>query len=288
MSPLNGVQRPSANLLRVEPLGVTDVIKNIALICLKEFALSLTLGVALACFIPTPAGIAILVSATFIQMTVSVFFHSLGAYAAYNISRHGPNLAQFEKIQNGCEWITGTNFAMLTGFNTQMLIHETGHTLASLFSYRNPRPQIQIHPFMGGTTQFYKTSLTAFGKKIGPVATTCFVIASGPAFTLLISSVILAIGVAIKERYPQFGKYLICWGMIDFINHANYAFSALRADPAKSFSHDFVHLSIFGLHPIVATIGIIAIPIVITLGVNWWQAQKATDKYCPDEIRAMS
>jgi len=272
MSPINGVQRHHANL----PLAAIDVVKNVTLVCLKECAVSVALGVTIACFVPTPAGIAFLVSATAVQMTVSVFFHSLGAFAAYNISRKGSNVDQLEKLQNACEWITGSNFALLTGFNTQMLVHETGHTLATLLSYKSPRPMIEIFPFMGGITKYYKTSLTAFGRKIGPVATTCFVIASGPAFTLLISAAILAIGVAMKDRYPQFSKYLIAWGVLDFANHANYAYSALRANPSN-FSHDFVHLSIFGLHPIVATVGIIAIPILVTLGVNWWQASSGKE-----------
>jgi hypothetical protein len=270
MSAIQGALPPQINLPIAVPLGRDEIVKKIAVSCLKEFALTLTLSVTVACFVPTPVGIAYIITATFVQLAVSIFFHSLGAYAQYSIGQKGPNVAQFEKILNVCQWVTGANFALLTGFNTQMLIHETGHSLAALFSYKRPQPKIELYPFMGGITQFYKTSLSGFGKKIGPVATTCFVIASGPAFTLLISSALLAIGLAMKEKYPQFGKYLIAWGLLDFLNHANYAYSALRTDQS-SFSHDFAHLAIFGLHPVVATISIVAIPIVIYLGVQWLQ-----------------
>lgn len=260
--------------IQLEPVSISDIVKNIALSCLKELAVSLVMGMAVACFVPTAGGLAFMVSAALVQLAVSAFFHSLGAYASYKVAEKGPNLIHFERILSVCQWMTGYNFAILTGFNAQTLIHESGHAMAALSIYKRPRPTIEIYPFIGGITQFYKTSMTSFGKKLGPVAATCLIVASGPLFTLMISSVIFAIGIAIKEKYPQFGKYLIAWGVIDFLNHAQYAYSALHADPSN-LSHDFVHLAIFGLHPVTATIGILAVPILITMGMHWWQSRKA-------------
>ena len=127
---------------------------------------------------------------------------------------------------------------------------------------------IEIHPFALGQTQFCKTALSPFGQKLGAATSTCFIIASGPALTLFISSILLAIGVAILESHPQFGKYLIAWAGVDFINHAVYAYSALGTESWR-LNHDFVHLGIFGLHPMVATVGIVTIPIIITLCSYW-------------------
>jgi hypothetical protein len=247
-----------------------ELIKKIALACLKEFAISLILGLAVCCFVPSVVGISAVITASLIQLAVSIFFHSLGTYADYKVSQKGGNVAFFQNLRTIAEWVTGANFALFTGFNTQMLIHEGGHALAAIAAYKRPRPQMILYPFNGGLTQFYKTTLTPFGKKLGPVATTCFVIASGPGLTLLISTVLFAIGVAIQKKYPQVGKYLIAWGILDFANHAQYALSALWADPSR-LAHDFVHLSIFGLHPVVAGIGIIAIPIIVGLGIMWFQ-----------------
>ena len=98
-------------------------------------------------------------------------------------------------------------------------------------------------------------------------------IVSGPAFTLLVSSVLLAVGLAIRHTRPAFAKYLIVWSGIDFLYHAQYALAALYTEP-WNLTHDFVHLTVFGLNPIVASIAILAIPIVICGGMYWWEKSR--------------
>lgn len=255
---------------------VTDLIKNIAIKCLKEFAVSLACGFVVGLFVvAAPSGMAFIFQATLVQLAVSAFFHSIGAFASYKAQQGNEYKIYYEKLVSACEWIHGLNFAFFTGYNTQTLIHESGHALASLALYKNPRPlfelyPLNIYPLLGGMNGFCKTALSGFGKKIGPAAATFLVFASGPGLTLLLSSALLAIGIAMKEKYPEFSKYLITWSAIDFLCHAIYAQSAIHADP-WNLSHDFVHLSIFGLDPMAATIGILAIPIVITLGTLWWK-----------------
>ncbi len=242
------------------PVRTCDLIQKIALACLKELVVALAFGALVACFVPTPAGIVVLINAFFIQLAVSLCFQTLGAY--------------FKKITPFCQWVTAANFAFFTGYNTQLLVHETGHALAFLALYNRPQPQIAVQPFATGVTQFYKASLSPLGKRLGPVATTCIAVACGPAFTLLVSAVLFTLGLAIKESYPQLGKHLIAWSLIDFFNHADYAYGALRME-TTSLNHDFVHLAIFGLHPAVAAIGIIAIPIVISLGMHLYKKRAA-------------
>lgn len=266
MSSIARVQEARAPLL-IEPPRVADLIKKIALTCLKELALSLALGLTVACFITTSGGFSLMITAVIVQLTVSLLFHSLGAFASYKVTQKGPNQKPFEWLLWSCEYVTGFNFAVFTGYNTQSLIHETGHALALLSLYKKPHPQIELYPFGGGNTQFYKSSPTPFGRKVGPVATTCIIFASGPAFTLLISSALFAIGFAIIKKYPHLGKYLIAWGIVDFCHNACYAYSALHTNPWNP-GHDFVHLAILGLHPVTATIGILAIPILIILGMQ--------------------
>lgn len=266
------VQEPLLPIAIPEPPAIRDVVQTIAIKCFKEFAASVALG-AVVCFFVAPPGIMLVMSSAVVQFVVSAIFHSLGAYSSHKSSQGGTTKNYYDWAVSICEWLTGTNYAILTGYNVQNLIHESGHALASFLIYKRPQPLIEIYPFVGGLTQFYKTSLSNFGKQIGPAASTCLVVASGPSLTLLISSALLAIGIAIKEKYPEFGKYLITWSILDFFCHAQYAYSALRAEP-WNLAHDFVHLSIFGLHPVAAAVGIAVIPILITLGTNWWLSRQ--------------
>lgn len=235
-----------------------DVVKQVALACLKELAISLTLGITVASFVPSAIGLQHLLIAFLTQTAFSLVLHSLGAYAAQK---------KFSRFLSFCEWLTGANFAISSGYNTQLLIHETGHALGALAVYKRPFPQIEIYPFIGGHTQFSKRALTVFGKSVGPVAATCIFVASGPALTLLVSSVLFGLGLFIKEKHPKLGKAFIAWGILDFVYHAKYAYSALTAN-SSDVAHDFVRLGILGLDPVTATIGIIAIPIIITLGAH--------------------
>jgi hypothetical protein len=221
-------------IVAAEPHPVSDIIQKIALKCFKEFSVATASGLLISCFVGLPSGMTLLITATLAQFAVSLFFHSVGAFASYKAIERGRNQSYYEWTVSACEWITGSNFAIFTGYNAQTLVHETGHALASLLIYKRPRPLIEIYPFIGGITQFYKTSLSDFGKKIGPAAATCLVVASGPGLTLLVSAVLLAIGIALKEKYPQLSKYLICWSILDFVNHAFYAYTTLQAEPTSS------------------------------------------------------
>ncbi len=263
---LPGIQ-PTAVI--AQPPHCGDLVKKIALKCLKELAATLAINTVIACFVTTPAGLSLLVTAALMQLTVSLFFHSVGAFASYKALQEGATRGRYENLLSICRWFTGTNFALFTGYNAQTLIHESGHAAASLLTYAKPRPLIEIYPFTGGVTQFNKSKLSLFGKKMGAPASNCFLIASGPGLTLLVSAILLAVGVATHKKRPELSKYLIMWGLIDFLNHAHYAYSALGA-PTWNLAHDFVRLSIFGLSPITATVGLIAAPIVIAVGVHYW------------------
>lgn len=261
------IQGPSLPLPRIaeETLQSCDIVQEVALKVLKELVLTVALGSIVALFLTSQADLFLLISATVVQVVASTFFHSLKAYASYQILQDHTAQKLYQNLISFSEWMNGLNFAFFTGFNTQTVIHETGHTLASLLIYKNPRPLIEIYPFAGGITQFYKTTLSALGQKLGAATATCVIIASGPGLTLLISSGLMILGIALLETYPQLGKTLVSWSLIDFLHHSFYAYSALQAAP-WNLTHDFVHLSIFGLHPGVASLGILAIPILITLG----------------------
>lgn len=252
---VSAIQREiGAGLIQEKP-PICDVITSIALNVFKDIVAGAVCGAIAACFIGGPSGLMLIASAFALQTIVSIVFHSLGAFAAYQ---------ELPTLQSSCEWVEGGSFALLSGFNVQTVIHELGHTLAASLIYKRPRPMIEISPFSGGFTQFYKTALSPFGQQLGASASTCFILAAGPGLTLLASSALFTLGLVLHEEHSQLGKYLISWGALDFLNHAVYAYSALGAE-SWHLHHDFVHLSIFGLHPVAATIGILSIPLFITL-----------------------
>jgi hypothetical protein len=254
----------------LKPLRPSEIIVKVAKKCFKELAVSATITAFVAIFIPVPMGAAILIAALALQFIVSFSFHSLGAWAAHRLAKGGPQ--SLHHLVTACEWWTGENFAFFTSQNVHMLIHEMGHAAATLCVYKSPRPRVEIMPFEGGRTSYYKLPVNWIGKKIGPVATTIFIASSGPALTLLVSSILLVVGLAIRAKHSQASKHLICWSAYDFLNHARYAYSTLGTDPSN-IAHDFARLSIVGINPIVATISILAIPLLITTAVLYYQSR---------------
>lgn len=244
---------------------VKDRIKTVALSCIKQFALSISLKLVISSFVSTPAGLVLLFNTTMIQLIASCFFHSLGGFFSYKADQNGEHIATFETLYSVCEYINAFAFAVLTGYDCQNLIHETGHAIATLFLYKTPNPMISLFPLRGGITEFYKNGLSQLGKSLGPPGSTFIVSAAGPAFTLAISATLLAIGFSSLKENPKISKYLIAWGLVDFFHHAHYAYSALHADQ-WDLHHDFVHLSVFGVDPKTVSIAIVSVPILIGLG----------------------
>jgi hypothetical protein len=232
----------------LQPLTTYDVVTEVALSCLKELAVSLVINGAVAYFTAVP-GIILLMEAVIAQTVISACLKTISIWTSHSV----------------CEWLRALNFAILTGFNGQLLLHEAGHYMATLSLFANPRPQIEISPFGVGQTMYSKTALSPLGKRLGQVNVTACVAGSGPAFMLLIASVLFCVGLGLYKTYPQLSKHLIAISLISFFDHAYYAYSALNA-PISDINHDFVRLSILDLDPIHATIGIVAIPIILYAG----------------------
>lgn len=242
-----------------------EKIKQIGAVCFCQLAASLAIGLVVCSFVATPMGVSVLFSAMCVQFCVTFFFQALAAF---------PALAASNQNLSVVEWASPFAFSILTGINAQVLLHETGHLLAALTLYKKSRPTIEVFPFMGGLTKYYKRSLSPTGKILGPSLANLIVVASGPGLTLLVSSILLFTGLVIKKSYPELSKTLVCWGVIDCLNHAQYAYSAIRANPSD-LSHDFLQLWIMGLHPMAATIGILAIPLLVFTGRRLFTVQRA-------------
>lgn len=257
----------------ISPEAQTRV-KNVALKCFYEFSFSLSLKFVISSFVVTSAGLTLLFNTMLIQLAVSVVLHSIGEFSSYKASQN-PEGSRTNLLSESTGWLAGMNMGVFTGYDAQNLIHESGHALTSALLYKNPRPIIEIYPLIGGLTQFYKNRLSSLGKSIGPASTTFLIFAAGPGLTLLISTALLSVGLRVRKEHPNLYRHLVTWSILDFLHHAYYAYSAIAADQ-WNLLHDFVHLSIFGLDPLVACIGILAIPAIVCVGTYFKETYLST------------
>ena len=107
--------------------------------------------------------------------------------------------------------------------------------------------------------------MTSLGHRLGYRHSIFVITLAGTALALLASSITLIAGLALHNNHPHASLYLTTIGIYSFLEHAQYALSALWISPAE-LGHDFVRLMTLGLHPTVATVAIISIPIIITVG----------------------
>jgi hypothetical protein len=224
-----------------------DRVSEVALHMIKEATAVLLIGSAVSLFV-APAGVALIFQAIKIHLTASLIFQ---------ITRK-----IILPLSGICEWLSGLSFATFIGYNGQQAIHEAGHALSALAVYSDTSPSIELTPFGSAITRFQKGALSAFGEKIGPASATCLITLSGPLLTLFVSSVLFSVGLGLRKTHPSLSKYLISWAIFDYINTAHYAYSAI-GNRSFNLSHDFVHLSLFGISPTAATVSIIAIPILL-------------------------
>jgi quinol-cytochrome oxidoreductase complex cytochrome b subunit len=89
----------------------------------------------------------------------------------------------------------------------------------------------------------------------------------GSTCSLLISTIAIAVGYAIRNKFPELGRYLIGVGRGDFYAHSFYALSALSTTPGPK-GHDFLRLRAYGVHPLAAAIAILAIPLLLHMAMS--------------------
>jgi hypothetical protein len=264
----------------VVPFDRNQVIKRIALQTLAELALSLAVGMIVCAFVVTPMGISWVIGAAWIQCVVTLSARILGCLAFEKYLENGPQAKKYLKAAIFCSHIAPISFAIGTALNAQTLIHESGHALAAKILYQGANPEITLFPFKGGVTHFFPEKLSALGAKLGKNKSIAWVTAAGPLASLAVSSAALATSLLIKDNHPKISNYLATSAIYDFIIHATYACSALFTSPTE-LSHDFVRLSHFGIHPLAATVAIIALPILITLGVKATQSHQGAAPLAP-------
>jgi hypothetical protein len=233
------------------------LIQDVARKCLIELAISLSIGAAAACFTATLLHGSLIFAAIAVQTVCNAALRIAAALAS-----RMPPCKETQWIQTASPYLCMTMFAYLTAYNAQILLHEAGHAIASKAMFQNANPQISFTPCIGGSTEFSQGCLAPLGEKIGKNNAMLFVTLMGPTCTLLISTLAIAVGYAIQNKFPELGYYLIGIGRGDFLAHSFYALTACSTTPGSP-AHDFIQLQSYGIHPLAAAISIFAIPILL-------------------------
>lgn len=211
--------------------------------CFTEFASSVAIDAVFAKFTDSKKSIRILIGSALTQL------------ACNTIIRLNEHKISASRI------LSSNIFAFLTGNHAQRLLHEAGHAWASTIFYNNAKPKMTLCPFGECYTEYDIQELTELGKKFGKNGSLCAVISAGPAVSVGVSTIAMAVGAAMKDRFPELGSFLIAYGRMDFAGHALYALSGMASTPSST--HDFVILKKNGINPLPIAIALIAIPLFI-------------------------
>src|SRR3989344_6125086 len=236
-------------------LSQDDIVQKIALPILKEATVSLAIGAVCGLFVATPIGLTLLFGGIAVQLLVNTAMRSCIAYHEHRLQMDPHN-----KVPASIRWFASEVFAFGSAIHANTLIHEFGHYGAALATLKNPSLSLELFPFKGGATRIQASALSKFGERLGEQNVHPFISGAGPALSCCVSGILMGVGLGIQRKHPETARMLIVSSLINFIVHAVYAFSAFFTNPTY-FAHDFVALwAMAGLHPLVATIAILAIP----------------------------
>jgi len=249
----NPIQNPATS----PPTELQSLVKDVAKRCLIELAVSLAIGTTAAFFTTTSVHQMVIFAAISVQTVSNAALRLADALASKM-----PECKETQWIRSASRYLCTTMFSYLTAFNAQILIHESGHAIAATWLFQDANPEITFTPCLGGITRFSTTHLSYWGEKIGKSNAILVATLMGPACSLLVSAVAIAVGYASQGKFPELGYYLIGVGKGDFVAHSAYAMAALSSSPSSQ-AHDYVRLRTFGIHPIASTIVLIAIPTLI-------------------------
>lgn len=236
-----------------------SIIQKIAQESFAELAVSAAIGSAVCLFTTTPLSCWMIFGAMITQIAINGIARWTAAYASYKKEEGGSDEKTYDWIAWGSNYICPITFSCFTATNGQVLIHETGHALAASVLHKQSHPLIRIHPWKNGMVFYNSRQLSSLGKYLGRQKSLLVIVLSGPALTLLVSTILLGVSIQMKKN-SRLKAYLESVALNDFYNHFLYALSALRLSPLQ-LSHDFVLLASFKIHPIAAAVAIATIPI---------------------------
>lgn len=251
-----------------------QLIKEIVKKTLIELAVSLIFVGAACLFVATPLGMATLLACAATAVALNILFRSLAGFCHYrlfqlkNAHTHAvlTKKNSFEAALRFLNYLVPMTFSSLTDAQTrELMVHEAGHAIASQVLIKNPQARIRIKPFEGAVTSYRLGTLTKVGEFLGRENVKLFIAASGPAFSVLTAVAGFSTALAIRKSKPELSRYLKVIAIDSIAQHAFYALSALWTSSAQ-MGHDFVRLMAGGVHPVAATISMLALPIIVRIG----------------------
>lgn len=167
-----------------------------------------------------------------------------------------------DRFKTIADWVAPLNFAFFFGTTGNLLIHEAGHISAASLVYRGLKAQVTIPGLFRGAVSWTKTGLTAFGSSLGGLNSRLLVCVAGPLAAVSIATGALVAGIHLRNRFPEFSKYVILASVVTLLYQVVYALSALWVSSAD-LCHDFVMLQHVGVNPIVASLCLASIPVIV-------------------------
>lgn len=259
------------------------LIWKVASTCLAELAVaSLTAGIA-CCFMAT-AAIPTMMTRLINVIAITTLFHSIEALVDYSLScdilRDGnlkntrffflKIIALFDSHQ-----IRAVLFAAFNNSTHGVLIHELGHALLMHLLIKDAHPIIEIFFGRGGQTRLPEGVYEAskLGELLGNeerIETAITV--AGPAFAILEATGLLMLAHKVKDKHPELRLHLVHMAIFRVVNHIFYALSALPLTlTPETAGHDFLYLwKRAGIHPVVAIVTMVAIPLFTQCALWKW------------------
>jgi len=146
------------------------------------------------------------------------------------------------------------------------LVHEGGHVLSTYLLSQKSTIQVVAHSMWHWHTQSTLHGLSKLGNYLGEHRVKMVISAAGALATVVANQMTIISALYLKDSYPELSKYVLFPTLSSLSKEIKYAWSAF--DTAKAIpGHDFVVLwKEGGIHPYLAIVGMIALPLISTLG----------------------
>lgn len=250
---------PTSSLAR----RVSGVMQRI----LPEFGMSLGINCAAMAFFATPLSIPLfsfMMIASF-ALSVIIISHNPSRDPSRDLSRGKDGVDEVGSRQLRATQILSRASMMNTlGWSgPNIYIHESGHVVAAITFFKNPRVQMWVRPFQGGSTTYTASNrLTRIGMLLGKQRAMLVTAAAG----LVASTVFVMCELGVANRYrktnPGLSQYLNLHAVTYIFNEVVYGMTAFLASKSD-LGHDLVRLwRIGGVHPLIPIVAMIALPLI--------------------------
>lgn len=241
-----------------------ELIQRVAKQALVQVACSALLIGMVYPFVATAVFSSLIISAIY-SIALSCLFKALASLIIYETQAHSRTSQEYFGIMYS-KYLGYSSFGWFDACTRQVLFHEAGHYAAANLFYKNANATIEIFEGGGGVTRYFVRDLTPIGKLVGKEMARGLTALAGPAASLLTILADLSASHYFRHSNPELSNQLLVMAFINTLSISLYALSTFEDHQP---GHDFHNIWKFlGIHPLAATIGIIAIPIIAKVAMN--------------------